>query len=60
MTRVENSVTASRKRTNTERRQASRDRILTAAEELFATGGYNGVSMKQIADAAKVDTSLMH
>lgn len=53
-------MTAVRKRTNTERRQASRDRILTAAEELFAAGGFKGVSMKQIADAAEVDTSLMH
>lgn len=53
-------MSAARKRTNVERRQESLDRILTAAERLFAAGGFNGVSMKQIAEAAEVDTSLMH
>lgn len=48
------------KRSNTERREESREKILDAAEDAFAMGGYNGVSMKQIAQACDVDTSLMH
>lgn len=48
------------KRTNIERREESREKILDAAESAFAARGYNGVSMKQIALACGVDTSLMH
>lgn len=50
----------SAKRTNPERREESRERILDAAESVFANGGYNGASMKQIALACGVDTSLVH
>ncbi len=48
------------RRTNRQRRGESQERILDAAQALFAKGGFNGVSMKDIAQAASVDTSLMH
>lgn len=34
--------------------------ILAAARELFATGGYAGTSMRKVAAAAGVDSSLVH
>ena len=34
--------------------------ILGAARELFATGGYAGTSMRKVAAAAGVDSSLVH
>lgn len=37
---------------------AKRDRILDVAEELFATRGYDGVTIRQIAQGAKVDVAL--
>ena len=48
------------KRTNIKRREESREKILDAAERLFAQGGFNGVSTKQIAQAGEFDASLMH
>lgn len=48
------------RRSNLERREQSREKILDAAETLFAQGGFNGVSLKDIARAADVDTSLLH
>ena len=48
------------KRTNPERRGESQERILDAAEALFAREGFNGVSMKDIAQAADADASLLH
>jgi len=48
------------RRSNPERREQSREKILDAAESLFAQGGFNGVSLKDIARAADVDTSLLH
>ena len=37
----------------------TRDRILTAAERLFARHGFNGVSMRELAAAAKVPLALV-
>lgn len=55
-------VTARRRerRTNRERRGESQERILDAAESLFARGGFNGVSTKDIGQSAEVDPSLLH
>jgi AcrR family transcriptional regulator len=39
---------------------ATRERILDAAEELFARHGIYGVTMREIAELAKVDTALLH
>lgn len=48
------------RRSNRERRGESQERILDAAEALFARSGFNGVSIKDIAQAAEVDSSLLH
>lgn len=48
------------RRSNRERRGESQERILDAAETLFARNGFNGVSVKDIALAADVDASLLH
>lgn len=48
------------RRTNQERRGESQEKILDAAEALFAAAGFNGVSMKDIAKEAEVDASLLH
>ena len=48
------------RRTNETRRGESQAKILDAAEALFATRGFNGVSIKDIAGAADVDASLLH
>jgi AcrR family transcriptional regulator len=53
-------VTARARRTNRERRGESQERILDAAEALFARSGFNGVSTKDIGQAADVDPSLLH
>ncbi|MEM8816725.1 MAG: helix-turn-helix domain-containing protein, partial [Pseudomonadota bacterium] len=39
------------------RKQQTRDRILDAAEELFAQRGYEGVSVRQIMSQAGADVS---
>lgn len=51
---------ARQRRTNKERRGESQEKILDAAEALFGSRGFNGVSVKEIADAAGVDASLLH
>jgi AcrR family transcriptional regulator len=48
------------RRSNRERRGESQEKILDAAEALFAARGFNGVSVKEIAVAADVDASLLH
>lgn len=42
-----------------ERRQESMTLILDTAEALFAEAGYNGVTLKDVAEEAGIDTSLM-
>lgn len=39
---------------------STRDRILDVAEEQFARFGIYGVTVRQVADAAQVDTALVH
>jgi AcrR family transcriptional regulator len=43
-----------------ERREETMTRILDAAETLFAHDGLHGVTIKQVAQAAGVDTALIH
>lgn len=50
----------SARRSNRERRGESQEKILDAAEALFAARGFDGVSVKEIAGAADVDASLLH
>jgi AcrR family transcriptional regulator len=47
------------RRSNADRRGEAQDKILNAAETLFARHGYNGVSLKEIAREAEVDTGLL-
>src|ERR1700753_4434944 len=49
--------TASRR---SQRSQATSERILDSAEELFAKHGIYGVTMREIAELAHVDTALLH
>ena len=49
----------SSKRAQSERRRASMALILDCAEALFAEKGYNGVTLSEVAQEARVDTSLM-
>ncbi|HEY0105960.1 MAG TPA: TetR/AcrR family transcriptional regulator [Rhizomicrobium sp.] len=44
----------------TQRSVATSERILDAAEELFAHHGIYGVTMREIAELADVDTALLH
>jgi AcrR family transcriptional regulator len=44
----------------TQRSIATSERILDAAEELFAKHGIYGVTMREIAELASVDTALLH
>lgn len=53
-------MASEQRRTNRQRRGESEEKILDAAQALFAKGGFNGVSLKDIAQAASVDTSLLH
>jgi AcrR family transcriptional regulator len=48
------------RRTNQERRAEAQERILDAAEGLFARYGFNAVSTKDIGQTAEVDPSLLH
>jgi AcrR family transcriptional regulator len=41
------------------RSQATRERILDAAEQLFAERGYHGVSIRDVTGAAEVDVALV-
>ncbi|MGB5410268.1 MAG: TetR family transcriptional regulator, partial [Woeseiaceae bacterium] len=41
-------------------KQATRDRILDAAERLFAEKGFEGVSVRKITRAADADVSLAY
>jgi AcrR family transcriptional regulator len=43
-----------------ETKTSTRDRILDAAEELFATNGFDGVSVRQIMSKANADVSLAY
>lgn len=49
-----------RRRRQADRREESRERILDAAEALFAQSGFEAVTMRQIAKASDVDTALIH
>lgn len=49
-----------RRRRQADRREESRERILDAAEALFAKAGFEAVTMRQIANASEVDTALIH
>ncbi|WP_300543169.1 TetR/AcrR family transcriptional regulator [Maricaulis sp.] len=49
-----------RRRRQADRREESRERILDAAEALFAQAGFEAVSMRQIAGESGVDTALIH
>src|SRR5690606_30656709 len=40
--------------------EGTQDKILDAAEELFAKHGLYGVTLKQVAARARVDTALVH
>lgn len=44
----------------TQRSFATSDRILDSAEDLFAKHGIYGVTMREIAERANVDTALLH
>ena len=51
---------ADEKKTRAGKSQVTQDRILDAAEELFAKLGLYGVTIREIARRAKVDTALLH
>ena len=44
----------------TKKQRPTRDRILDAAEQLFAQKGFEGVSVRQIMTAAEADVSLAY
>lgn len=54
------STRQSPRRSQLERREESRERILDAAEALFAQRGYHGVTMKDVSREAGVDAGLLH
>lgn len=49
-----------KRRTNSARREESQEKILDAAETLFASDGFSAVSLKDISNAAGVDAGLLH
>lgn len=49
-----------RRRSQTDRREEASERILDAAEELFAKRGYYGVTLRDVAAQASTDTALIH
>jgi AcrR family transcriptional regulator len=51
-------IPATRKRGSTQRSRPTRERILDAAERLFARRGFHGVSVRDITGAADVDVAL--
>lgn len=54
------SAPSGRRRSQAERRQATRERILDAAEELFGVRGFYGVTLRDVAMQADTDTALLH
>ena len=52
------SASPTRNRGGTQRSRPTRDRILDAAERLFARRGFHGVSVRDITGAADVDVAL--
>ncbi len=48
------------RRSQAERREATRERILDAAEELFGARGFYGVTLREVAMQAGADTALLH
>lgn len=59
-TRRKSSGTPARRRSQAERREATRERILDAAEELFGERGFYGVTLRDVAMQAGADTALLH
>lgn len=55
---IEEGMSESRTRKSKDGKSLKSERILDAAEELFALHGYDGVTMRQIAGAAQVDVAL--
>lgn len=53
-------VAPAKKSTRSEQSLKTSERILDAAEELFAQHGLYGVSIRDIAKSAEVDTALLH
>lgn len=49
-----------KRRSQAERREAARERMLDAAEELFGKRGYYGVTLRDVAAQADADTALLH
>lgn len=49
-----------KRRTQADRREESSERILDAAEALFARKGFHGVTMREIAELCDTKTSLLH
>jgi AcrR family transcriptional regulator len=49
-----------RRRSQAERREAARERILDAAEQLFGDRGFYGVTLRDVATQAGADTALLH
>jgi AcrR family transcriptional regulator len=54
------SAAPARRRSQAERREAARERILDAAEELFGARGFYGVTLREVAMQAGADTALLH
>jgi AcrR family transcriptional regulator len=48
------------RRSQAERREAARERILDAAEDLFGVRGFYGVTLRDVAMQAGADTALLH
>ena len=48
------------RRTQADRREQASERILDAAEELFARRGYHGVTLREVATCASSDSALLH
>lgn len=50
---------AKKPKLNAETKQSTRDRIISAAEELFATKGMHGASLREIARKAAINVNLI-